>query len=132
MSSISNKSMKTTYTAILINAKDRIIDEIQCTDYKDIQKLIDCGCFTTGHSFNNNDTLYVDDEGLINGTTHGFYFNGRLLAGNGLVCGANDEGENADVKHRIGQIENMVQFLPYGNELNATMMEQSAKLYFIA
>jgi hypothetical protein len=48
------------------------------------------------------------------------------------VCGANDEGENADVKHRIGQIENMVQFLPYGNELNATMMEQSAKLYFIA
>jgi hypothetical protein len=48
--------MKTTYTAILINAKDRIIDEIQCTDYKDIQKLIDCGCFTTGHSFNNNDT----------------------------------------------------------------------------
>ena len=124
--------MKPTYTAIFINAKDRIIDEVQYTDYKDIQKLIDCGCFTTGYSFDNKDTLYVDDEGLINGTTHGFYFNGRLLAGNGLVCGSNDEGENVDIKHRIGEIERMVEFLPYGNELNATMMEQSAKLYFLA
>jgi hypothetical protein len=119
-----------TYTAILIDSEKRIIDEVQYTDYKSIQKHIGCDLFCVGDTLENHDTLYIDDEGLINGTKHGFYWNGRLFAGNGLLCGSTSEGKNQNVQTRIGQIENMVKFLPFGYQLNPDEMMNRASFTF--
>ncbi len=43
-----------------------------------------------------NDIIYVDDEGLINGTPYGFEINGVKTYGNGLILGTNGE-ENCSI-----------------------------------
>jgi hypothetical protein len=119
--------MNKTYTAILIDAVNRVIDEVEITDYKDIQKQIGCDTFESAHRFHDNgDTLYVDGEGLLNGTKHGFYFRGKLLAGNGLVVGSNAEGDTTDAANRMGLIQSMVTFMEFGDELNPEEMRKQA------
>jgi len=110
--------MNNKYIAILINAEKNIIDEVEYSDFEDIQNLIGCDTFCLGTDLSNGDTLYVDDEGLLKQTKHGFYFNNRLFVGNGLVCGTDAEGDNQDVQSRIGEIERMVEFLPFGDQVS--------------
>jgi hypothetical protein len=60
------------------------------------------------------DTLYVDDEGLINGTEE-FFFNPDFyphpLAGNGLIVGTDNTGESVDVKAEVSQVAKNTDFL---------------------
>lgn len=35
----------------------------------------------------NNDTLFVNEEGLFMGWRHGFYWHGLRLMGDGIICG---------------------------------------------
>jgi hypothetical protein len=45
------------------------------------------------------ETLWVDEEGKINGTEYGFIIAGKLrFVGNGLVLGSDIYGENKDTK----------------------------------
>lgn len=61
--------------AYLINAEARRIDEVKFSDYKDIQNLIGCERFDIAAYLNDNDALYVDDEGYLNPhVKKGFYY----------------------------------------------------------
>jgi hypothetical protein len=77
--------------ALLLNVKENTITEVVIKDYSDISRLIGCNYFTTVQVNDQGDTLYVDDEGLINGTTTGFTYEGydSPLMGNALLLGTN-------------------------------------------
>ena len=52
--------------AVLINPKLRKIKEIEYSgDYQDIQKLTECSTFTAVYPFDNWDTLWIYEEGLL-------------------------------------------------------------------
>lgn len=63
------------------------------------------------HRFDNNDIIYVDEEGLFHRKSGAFSFDGsHPFHGNGLVCGGNDEGGSEDVKTSIEEIRAKVEF----------------------
>lgn len=93
------------HRALLIDASTGVISEVRIKDYEDIQTFIGCRCFTAVR-LNNGETLYVDDEGLINGTTKGFtiaYGGGRLM-GNGLVLGSTPDGDSCDTALSVKEL----------------------------
>jgi hypothetical protein len=90
----------TKHRAILIDAENRVIKEVEIDDgIKDIYKNIGCDLFTVAGNFNedpvNNlfDSLLVDDEGLLTPGKPLFSFNPpgwyvqTEFAGNGLITG---------------------------------------------
>lgn len=91
--------MPTAKTATLIDAKNGIIREVDVTDYKSIQAALGVDAFDCIR-MSDNETMYVDDEGLINGTKHGFFINGRWIAGNGLVLRTTPTGRSASTRLR--------------------------------
>ena len=115
--------------AILINPKLQTINEINYSgDYKDIQKLTECSTFTAIYPFDNcEDTIYLDDEGLLKSSNYCFTFrcdDGRNqpLMGNALILGTDDEGESKDVESTIEIIQDRVVFVGHqsidlGNEI---------------
>lgn len=103
--------------AVLINPKLRKIKEVEYSgDYQDIQKLTECSIFTAVYPFNNcEDTIYLDDEGLLKPSNYCFTFrcdDGRNqpLMGNALIIGANEEGESISYKTPITEIKNRIVF----------------------
>jgi hypothetical protein len=85
--------------ALRIDASTGVISEVVIKDYRDIQEKIGCDIFTVV-TLAKGEVLYVDDEGLINGTTKGFSINygSGFLMGNGLVLGADFKGDSVDTK----------------------------------
>ena len=116
--------------AILINPKLQTINYVDYSgDYKDISKLTECTTFTAVYPFDNcEDTIYLDDEGLLKSSNYCFTFrcdDGRNqpLMGNALVLGADDEGESKDVETSIDEIKRRVSFkghqaIELGREIN--------------
>jgi hypothetical protein len=105
------------HTGFLIDATARRIEEVDIGDFLDMQKKIGCECFCIGDSLRNNDVLYVDDNGFINGTEDGFFWNGRMMAGNGLICGNDSSGESQDALSHLQDIEAQVKFFPFGETI---------------
>ena len=115
--------------AILINPKLKLINEINYSgDYKDISKLTECNIFTCVYPFDNcEDTIYLDDEGLLKQSNYCFTFkcdNGHNppLMGNALILGTDEEGESQDVESSIEMIQDRVVFVGHqsidlGNEI---------------
>jgi hypothetical protein len=94
--------------AIFIDAVNRKKSDIDFQgDYKEIQKQIGCDCFTCVE-LENGDTLFVDDEGLINGEQNFFAIDGapyQPYAGNGLILGTNHStGDSTDCKSNAKDI----------------------------
>ena len=116
--------------AILINPKLQTINYVDYSgDYRDISKLTECTTFTAVYPFDNcEDTIYLDDEGLLKSSNYCFTFrcdDGRNqpLMGNALVLGADDEGESKDVETSIDEIKKRVSFkghqaIDLGREIN--------------
>ena len=99
--------------AILINAKTKEVKEVEMgRDYKEIYTQLGCELFTAGAYLDEADVIYVDDEGLINGTDDFFIFEGahQPFAGNGLIMGTDDEGESTDCKVDINEVKSKVKF----------------------
>ena len=77
--------------ALLIDPKDNTIRTISYDgDYKTIYKFLDCRTFDAVYPFDNEDTIYVDDEGLLKGANYHWTVltdRGKLitLVGKGLV-----------------------------------------------
>ena len=96
--------------AYLIDPIKRIVSVVDYNgDYKQINKFIDAEIFSAVYPFKNQDTLYVDDMGLMKQTNYAFdftYENGhtQTLFGKTLVLGADDKGESVDVKSTIAEI----------------------------
>jgi hypothetical protein len=102
--------------AIKIDSVKQEIIEIEIDDTLDsIYEELDCTIFTCPVTLDNMDSLYVDDEGLLVDEYKGaFYFGdySQPLFGNGLLIGANIEGESESVASSIKIIEKKVKFLP--------------------
>jgi len=97
--------------ALLINPIDKTIEEVEYNgDYKQIYKYIDASMFGVV-DIPNDDTIYIDDEGLFKDKQHFFIHKDvpTPLGGKALVLGADhDSGDSTSVhatrkelKHRI-------------------------------
>ena len=88
--------------AILVDPFARTISTVRVGDYTDIQKHVGCDMFTTVR-FDERNTAFVDDEGLINGTEKAVRFVDEVypqpLAGRVLILGDGFGGESADCTH---------------------------------
>ena len=93
--------------ALLIDADKRLVRPVLVENYEDIKEhclvdRFDCVVLT-----DNRETLYIDDEGLINGTRKGFrlavqegkgFSRPVQILGNGLILGCDKEGDSVDTK----------------------------------
>jgi hypothetical protein len=98
--------------AILIDAKTNSVTLVEVGEYTDIYKH--CGYETfTCVGLGNGETLYVDDEGLINGTDFGFYIEGYegLLMGNGLILGSTASGDSKSTALSVHEVAEKVRCL---------------------
>lgn len=103
--------------AILINAKDKTITEVVIENYKDIYKFCGYELFTCVRMDAKGNTLYVDDEGLLNGTNFGFIIKGynQPLMGNAIILGTNlRNGDSDDTSLTTEQVFKMVSFFDDG------------------
>jgi len=106
---------------ILIDPKARSITEVSLPkkDYRKINDLLECRCFTC-FGMPNGDTAFVDDEGLIKGDEHlekvGCYRftwgTQSHLAGKTLLLGTDEEGESDDCISEIKELEKEVVWVP--------------------
>jgi hypothetical protein len=83
--------------AILIDAVNHTVTEIQHKgDLDGIYRSLNVEMIEVGHyDQETGDTMYVDEEGLINGTEFGFTLFNREYMGSGIIFGSTPEGENA-------------------------------------
>ena len=110
--------------ALLLDATNKTITEIELGDFQDIQDKIGCRCFAIIDLGQGVDYLY-DDEGLLNeayidddGIKHnmfGIQIKGyhQVVMGNALISGHNEEGETVDCPVSKKQVESVVTFVEY-------------------
>ena len=108
--------------AILIDAKEQEIKEIEYdtkNGIQDIYDVIGCRCFCVAADLSDGNTVYVDDEGYLNGTKSFFKFKSmdtQWFAGNGLVM-RDDMSENTvDTTVDVEKLEQDVIFMICDNE----------------
>ena len=74
----------------------------------------------------NNDALYVDDEGYMNpNVKKGFYYCQQFFAGNGLFIGADEEGESQDVAMSELSVAESINFPPPEFEIDDAMRDRA-------
>jgi len=103
--------------AYLIDPFTQSITEVEYSgDYKQIYSLIDADLFTCADINEFGDTVFVDDEGLINGKPQEFFLVADYptpLAGKGLVLGTNQEGESVEPSITLDQLRASVDWIPH-------------------
>ena len=88
--------------AYLIDPKQQTIYQVEhdASDYKNISRTIECDYFTTVVLNEHDDTIYIDDEGLLHmGIKYMFQIDNNenfCYAGKGLVLGTDEEGESCE------------------------------------
>ena len=83
--------------AIFIDAKNQQVSIIETkAQLEDKYLILDVNMVEIGKYYENGDTLWVDEEGLINGTDFGFQLDGIDYMGNGLILGTNRENPELD------------------------------------
>lgn len=74
--------------AIFINAKEGKVTYVNNKgSLEEIYQTMNVEMIEIGCRWDNGDFLYVDEEGLLNGTDYGFEINGKYFVGNGLIYG---------------------------------------------
>ena len=109
--------------AILINPFNQTITEVEYSgNFKEIYKLIDCSTFDC-INIDDDNTLFVDDEGLLQQNRYFYWKDYTNLAGKALIIGVDYQtGEDCETSWSLQQTENMVEWLPEGHE-EEPMME---------
>ena len=106
-------------TAIKIDVVKQEVYPVQIStkNIDDIYNQLACDIFTCPMTLDNNDTLFVDDEGLFidpSALLGAFYMDGypsQPLFGHGLIVGIDDEGETDEVLSTVEEIKKKVTFL---------------------
>jgi hypothetical protein len=102
--------------AILINPKEEVIRFISYDgDYKSIYQILDCRAFECVYPFQNNDVIYVDEEGLLKDSNYSFNVKcsegiSYPLMGKGLILGTDAEGESIECESKLDDIKSRVTF----------------------
>ena len=102
--------------AILIDPFTETIEVVDYSgDWRDISTLLGCELFTTVY-IDDEDTLYIDDEGLYVEDQRYFKWEGypQPLAGRGLVLGCTPDGDSTDSSKTVSEIQDMVTWCPEG------------------
>ena len=74
--------------AIFIDAENHKVSLVNNKgQLEDKYLLLKVNMVEIGKYYTNGDTLYVDEEGLINGTDFGFILDGKRFMGNGVIYG---------------------------------------------
>lgn len=103
--------------AIKIDVEKQSVYEIEIgDDFREIYPHIGNGCslFTVPVQFENGDSLYADDEGLLHQEMIGGFImeNWRCpIVGNAIILGTDDEGDSIDYKSNIPDIEKRIDWL---------------------
>ena len=115
--------------AIKIDVVKQDVYEIELSDdYKAIYGAIGNGCtiFCAPVEFENGDTLYSDEEGLLHKKMEGCFMmeNWKYpLVGNAIILGTDDEGDSIDAKSTIEEIKNKITF--YDSEIAERWKEKA-------
>lgn len=89
--------------AILIDPFEKTVTEIEhdADNYRAIysklsHETMPVSCFTVVRINDQDDTIFIDDEGLLKPCSHFFVYEGypQPLAGKGLILGTNEEGDS--------------------------------------
>ena len=102
--------------AILINPFDHTVKEVDILgNLEDCYLLMNCST-VDAISFDDDNTLLVDDEGLLRDNMY-FNIRGRNLAGNALLMGYDyNTGGNIDVQNiTVESIQDEIEWLPRGH-----------------
>jgi len=100
--------------AYLIDPIERTITQVEHdnSDYKNISRTIDCRYFTPVTINDHEDTIWVDDEGLLyNDTKYMFQLDHNenfCYAGKGLVLGTDEEGEGCEPTITLEELKQRV------------------------
>lgn len=99
--------------ALFIDVIKRTVTEIEIADWREIAPKLDCRTFACPLTFDNEDTVYVDDEGLLVPFTGAFLIEGapQPYMGNGILLGGNDEGGSEDVKTTADKLREKITFM---------------------
>ena len=103
---------------ILVNPFDETVKEgVYGGDYREISDLLGCRTFTVVSIDEDND-LYVDDEGLL-GVANQRYFRLKGLdwgtfAGMGLIMSHDDEGDSKATTLDLMEVSSLIEFMPEG------------------
>ena len=114
---------------ILIDVEEKTISEVYIgTGIQPIYDVLKCEMFECVYIDNVN-TIYVDEEGLLNLTpnTMFFSFEGgyQPLSGNGLIMGTDENtGESVDTTLSVEEVRSKVKFHTYW-EVRQMMLNQS-------
>lgn len=118
--------------AFMINALARVIEEVQVETTEDLQNAVDG--WTEGFRFQipDGNVLYVNEEGLLRGYENfiliPFTDEGVTqycaLAGNGIICGYDEEGELSDSTVK----EDFLNSIRFAGSLQVYLMAQAGKI----
>lgn len=108
--------------AYLIDTPNKRVSEVEWDgDYKSIHKLIKASPYAVVQINEHGDSVFVDDEGLINGNPHGWFVHKNYpqpLRGYGLVLGLDDDtGESIAPRATIDELRAQITF-PEDSELD--------------
>ena len=98
---------------ILIDPFSMTVSEVEHDgSVEGICRLLECNIFTLAVFSDNDDGVYVDDEGLLVSDQAFFSIEGypQPLAGKGLVLGCDADGKSTSPKHSFEEIRSMVRF----------------------
>jgi hypothetical protein len=108
--------------AILIDPETRTVTEIELASaYPGGNRAIGADLVTIGGSFGNgsDDTVFVDDEGLLNGKMeYMFHIPGvtyNPLAGKGFIVGCDDEGASISATVTAADVESKIHWFDLKN-----------------
>jgi len=104
--------------AYLIDPFEKAITEVNYSgNWEDIAPMIGCDYFTAVQLNDDEDTVFVDDEGLLKDQSEMHYFRIKMepnyeqvIAGKGLVLGTNAEGESVEPLCNIEWLEGVISF----------------------
>ena len=103
--------------ALFIDPTDETIRFISYDgDYKSIYRILGCRTFEAVYPFDNGDTLWIDEEGLLKDSNFAFNiradnpkFN-QTIMGKALVLGTDAEGESIECKTTLEDLKSRISF----------------------
>ena len=98
--------------SIFVDSNNKKVEYVNLVDVlKDSYRYIECDTVTQGMFLLHNDTLIVDDEGLLKVGSCGFVIDGCYFHGNGMVWGVDENGNSKDCETSLEWIIPQIKFI---------------------